>query len=421
MFTYDNEGWIDIDNEEENENEQDDELIAGNGQQSNQPPKVDLQFQDDLRKMIFNIQNDLSIKPEEKAHKIQNLMTSKWRQFEKKPATNSMSTNDESTEEDLKPTYNEKFRTLGCKHYRRGAKLQANCCGQWFTCRLCHDDACDHEIDRHATKNMMCMHCQEIQPVNKSCNNCKRELSRYYCDKCKFLDDQPDKKIYHCDSCGICRIGERKDYFHCNVCDCCIRIGSKDSHKCIEKNLERDCVICNEYLFTSRSEAIFMPCGHSMHNNCYQEYIITAYQCPTCWKSIGNMDLYFRKIDSIVAQQKMPPEYEHFVAHILCNDCEKRSTVKYHFLYHKCPHCQGYNTKVLETKEVSPEELLPQEENDSSSNHDSNINPSVRQSRVMEVTAMMQGEDGPADGGNATEHRTRNPLNSLESNHINHI
>jgi len=202
-----------------------------------------------------------------------------------------------------------------------------------------------------------------------------------------------------------------------------------------------------------------MPCGHSMHHNCYNEYVMTAYQCPTCWKSIGNMDPYFRRIDAIVAQQKMPPEYDNFFAHILCNDCEKRSTVKYHFLYHKCPHCQSYNTKVLETKELPPEEELSEEENSSSSSNDnysvavgssntstiSNNNNNnnrvgssiggggvsstnvggaggsgtqVRQSRVMEVTAMMQGEDGPTDGGNVTEHRTRNPLNSLDSNHI---
>ncbi|CAB4483984.1 zf-CHY-domain-containing protein [Rhizophagus irregularis] len=456
---FDNEEWIDFEAEEENENE-DGEFITRNGQQSSQPPQVDLQFQNDLRKVILGIQNDTSIKPEEKAHIIQDLMTSKWRQFEKKPASNT-SNNSEPTEEDLKQTYNESSQTLGCKHYRRGAKLQSNCCNRWFTCRFCHDDACDHQIDRHATKNMMCMYCQTIQPVNKSCNKCERELARYYCDECKFWDDQPNKQIYHCDSCKICRVGRGLgiDYFHCDVCDCCLQINLRDSHRCIEKNLERDCVICGEYLFTSISQAIFMPCGHSMHSNCYNEYVTTAYQCPTCWKSIGNMDPYFRRIDAIVAQQKMPPEYDNFFAHILCNDCEKRSTVKYHFLYHKCPYCQGYNTKVLETKEKLPseEELSEEEISRSSSNNNnsavgssssntgaiSNNNNSVgssvvgiinttingggvsgsgvqvRQSRVMEVTAMMQGEEGPPDDGNATEHRTRNPLNSLSNHYIN--
>ena len=177
-----------------------------------------------------------------------------------------------------------------------------------------------------------------------------------------------------------------------------------------------------------------------MHNSCYSEYVITSYQCPTCWKSIGNMDPYFRRIDTIVAQQKMPPEYDNFFAHVLCNDCEKRSTVKYHFLYHKCLYCQGYNTKVLETKELSAEEELSEEEsigsssiNDTSESSNANnrvggsgissntvvgsSSTQVRQSRVMEVTAMMQGEEGPTGGGNATEHRTRNPLN-LDSNHV---
>ncbi len=37
---------------------------------------------------------------------------------------------------------------LGCKHYQRGAKLQAHCCGKWFTCRFCHDEVSNHNIVR---------------------------------------------------------------------------------------------------------------------------------------------------------------------------------------------------------------------------------------------------------------------------------
>src|SRR5438874_1271480 len=90
-----------------------------------------------------------------------------------------------------------------------------------------------------------------------------------------------------------------------------------------------------------------------MHQKCFDEYVLTAYQCPTCWKSITDMRIYFSRIDALVAQQKMPVEYENYVSKILCNDCVKQSTVKYHFLYHKCPYCEGYNTKVIETKELS--------------------------------------------------------------------
>jgi hypothetical protein len=69
---FDNEEWIDFEAEEDNENEQDGER---NRQQSSQPPQVDLQFQNDLRKVILEIQNNISIKPEEKAHIIQVCVT----------------------------------------------------------------------------------------------------------------------------------------------------------------------------------------------------------------------------------------------------------------------------------------------------------------------------------------------------------
>jgi len=65
------------------------------------------------------------------------------------------------------------------------------------------------------------------------------------------------------------------------------------------------------------------------------------------------MNEYFRRIDTMLQQHKMPPEYENWTSYILCNDCEKRSYAKYHFLYHKCAYCSSYNTKVLKTYESS--------------------------------------------------------------------
>lgn len=32
---------------------------------------------------------------------------------------------------------------------------------------------------------------------------------------------------------------------------------------------------------------------------------------------------------------------------ILCNDCEKRGTASFHWLYHKCPYCGSYNTRLM--------------------------------------------------------------------------
>lgn len=32
---------------------------------------------------------------------------------------------------------------------------------------------------------------------------------------------------------------------------------------------------------------------------------------------------------------------------ILCNDCEKKGASPFHWLYHKCPNCGSYNTRLL--------------------------------------------------------------------------
>ena len=76
------------------------------------------------------------------------------------------------------------------------------------------------------------------------------------------------------------------------------------------------------------------------------------------------MSEYFGRLDRELERQPMPPEYEKYVSYIFCNDCEKKSRAKYHFFYHKCEHCNSYNTTVLKTenreeqqdgKEPSPE------------------------------------------------------------------
>ncbi|RUP51124.1 hypothetical protein BC936DRAFT_149762 [Jimgerdemannia flammicorona] len=360
-------------------------------------PKVD---EVDLRKKILAIQQEVGLDAKDRARRIQELMTSGY--SGRKLGSSSSSKNgkerfepdadmNELTEEDLRITYNVRFRywltmtvivfqftlvslvqkhlqttfnhqneargIMGCSHYQRGTKLKANCCGKWFSCRFCHDDISDHSIIRHETKTMMCTHCKTVQPAAQICCNslCKKQLARYYCDKCKLWDDDASKNIYHCDQCGICRIGKGlgQDYFHCTKCNVCMNMSLKDKHRCIERNLECDCPICGEYMFTSTTVVIFMRCGHCIHQTCHNQYIETSYQCPTCLKSLWPMNTYFDRIDRVMEQQRMPPEYDDFVSHILCNDCEKKSHAKYHFLYHKCQHCMSYNTTVLQTIQES--------------------------------------------------------------------
>lgn len=62
------------------------------------------------------------------------------------------------------------------------------------------------------------------------------------------------------------------------------------------------------------------------------------------------MSEYFNRLDKDLERQPMPAEYEKYISHIFCNDCEKKTPAKYHFFYHKCGHCGSFNTTVLKTE-----------------------------------------------------------------------
>lgn len=82
----------------------------------------------------------------------------------------------------------------GCEHYRRGCRLrvgerdaavpwqgwrpirgapvhalsfrsQAPCCGKLYPCRLCHDGAEEHQLDRFRVSEVQCSRCRLLQKV----------------------------------------------------------------------------------------------------------------------------------------------------------------------------------------------------------------------------------------------------------------
>lgn len=71
------------------------------------------------------------------------------------------------------------------------------------------------------------------------------------------------------------------------------------------------------------------------------------YTCPLCLKSIGDMTTYFQMIDSLLSNENRGWMKEMAKQRIHCNDCNLDSMVDYHYVYHKCPLCQSYNTKVI--------------------------------------------------------------------------
>ncbi|KAH1241232.1 Zinc finger protein BRUTUS [Glycine max] len=308
--------------------------------------------QNELESEIRKVYRDSTLDPRRKAYLVQNLMTSRWIASQQK-LPKAPSGESSKQIEGCSPSFRDPEKQIfGCEHYKRNCKLRAACCGKLFTCRFCHDNASDHSMDRKATLEMMCMQCLTIQPVgpicmSPSCNGLT--MAKYYCNICKFFDDE--RNVYHCPFCNICRVGQGLgiDYFHCMKCNCCLGIKSA-SHKCLEKGLEMNCPICCDDLFTSSATVRALPCGHYMHSSCFQAYTCSHYTCPICSKSLGDMAVYFGMLDALLAAEELPEEYRDRYQDILCHDCDRKGTSRFHWLYHKCGSCGSYNTRVIKSE-----------------------------------------------------------------------
>lgn len=91
-----------------------------------------------------------------------------------------------------------------------------------------------------------------------------------------------------------------------------------------------------------------MPCGHYLHKTCYTQYMETAYKCPICKKSAVNMELQWRKLEHAIEAQPMPDQLRNTRVMVQCNDCNQKSSVRYHWLGNKCAMCDSFNTNELQ-------------------------------------------------------------------------
>jgi hypothetical protein len=147
------------------------------------------------------------------------------------------------------------------------------------------------------------------------------------------------------------------DYRHCMSCNCCVSMREGVEHKCISQALEGTCPICAEHLRFSTSPLKGLPCGHTLHLECYKQYRRYSYTCPVCLKSMDDMREYFGRLDQEnAAVSAVNTHLQHLRSHLQCNDCGEKSIAPYSLLYHKCPqpNCGSYNTRVLETSAVQP-------------------------------------------------------------------
>lgn len=246
--------------------------------------------------------------------------------------------------------YDRSNNVLGCKHYRRRAILISPCCGGEYVCRLCHDEAVQgHTFDRYAVSEMRCMECGTKQPVSASCTACNASMARYYCGICHLFDDDPHSDIYHCPFCNFCRRGKGLgvDSFHCMSCNACMSLELFNKHRCTERALAGTCPVCSDPLFDSSAPIKELPCGHFMHSMCFAAYTRYSYTCPVCSKSLGDMAVYWKMIDTLLEGEVLPAEYASRTQSVRCNDCARETEAPFHFVYHKCCGCGGYNTRVI--------------------------------------------------------------------------
>ena len=243
-----------------------------------------------------------------------------------------------------------------CNHYERKCHIFCAECNKFWPCFRCHNEHIkNHELDTKKINKIICCDCSTEQEPSNNCIKCNIKFSNYYCDICHLWQNK-DIKIFHCDDCGICRVIapelEREDYKHCNICDVCFPINSNHICNKTEGGIKNNskCPICREELFNSQSSIMNMVCGHTIHNSCFQEYIIKDFRCPICKKTLSNdiekLKEYWEIYKTNVNSQIMPDEFINWKAKIFCNDCENKTETSYHFLGHECQNCNGWNTSV---------------------------------------------------------------------------
>ena len=248
-----------------------------------------------------------------------------------------------------------------CDHYNRGCHLLFPCCNEFFACRFCHDDEKDshkikpelmHVSDRKAVNDIKCRYCLTVQPISTTCINtqCQATMGNYFCEICKLLD-LDDKGQYHCNKCGICRLGGSNNTEHCDKCGICFTKREDDMCPFCKTNMKTkidgDCPICCMDLFNSVNTITMIKCGHWMHSACLDEYVKHNYKCPLCSKSLGATDQQFNQLlDQAISTTPMPDEYKDKIVEILCNECNKKNNVNFHFYGHKCLDCSSYNTRL---------------------------------------------------------------------------
>lgn len=318
---------------------------------------------------------------------------------------------DDSEEEEFK---------YGCQHYKRKCQLVCpkDSCGKVYTCRFCHDEEeLSHEFNRYEVKEVVCLICEERQPVAADCRKCSTVFGKYFCSICNLYNDE-DRHQYHCNGCGLCRVGPAENFFHCDTCDMCFPVKLQGKHKCIERASRCPCAVCLEDIHTARTASHIPPCGHLIHQPCFEKLINTAhYTCPICNVSMIEMKAVWKYFDAEIKKTPMPPEYENSTVVVLCRDCHEFSTIPFHFMGLKCGNesCGGYNTSVESRHGLPGFDGAGNVVNNNNNNNNGNEEAVSEESDASSVQASTEDEDdlqvpGAVPGSSTAVAATNGPI-----------
>lgn len=229
-----------------------------------------------------------------------------------------------------------------CQHYDRNCRIFTSCCKKYFACHQCHNESSDHEIKAIDIKWMKCNFCNKVQRLSLDCIRCKVELADNYCDICKL---HLSNDYYHCGMCKRCIYDPDGVMSHCNFCDIC-RVDELHHHS-IKNTLKENCPICLVGPILDAPDYYkILPCGHSMHLECYNPFIKRGARCPLCRKTVMKDEFEDMQKRLEVAMVPMPLEYFKRV-NIHCVDCASDTKINFHFAGLECPNCNSFNTHEL--------------------------------------------------------------------------
>ncbi|PJF20036.1 MutS family protein MSH5 [Paramicrosporidium saccamoebae] len=281
----------------------------------------------ELRRSMLEIHNDALLTPKEKAQRMQfNLKrpVSRNSELSRSGSIRSPAPEDQSaiesliiSDEDRVPSFHtngqdaDGQKNLGCRHYRCNCKFRSECCEAWYTCRLCHDEKEDHSIDRRADRAIDQWRTISVAFVISGTMIQRNPFSTV--KNARFVEKGSERTLY-------------------TVTDA------------LDASAPPITQITNVWMGPCRAAVRFVGriCSPQL-----QRFSL----CPAAMRSIfcAITSTQGILINEMMESQQMPEEYTRVKSQILCNDCEKKSVAKFHFVYHRCEHCSSYNTKLLRT------------------------------------------------------------------------